>query len=143
MVGVIVTGHGNFASGICSSVNLIMGNQDKLEIVDFIETYTVENLYEELDKKMNRLSDCNEIIVLSDLTGGSPFKTAVEVGMHRDQTVEDIGGCNLGMLIEVLMSRKFVDSLDSLVERCIEAGKQQISKFELVRHCDENLGEGI
>lgn len=37
MVGVIVTGHGNFATGILSSLKLISGEQQHIVGVDFTQ----------------------------------------------------------------------------------------------------------
>lgn len=39
MVGLIVTGHANFGSGMTSSVNLIAGEQEAYRYVDFLPTY--------------------------------------------------------------------------------------------------------
>ena len=36
MIGILVTGHGNFATGISSSVKLIAGMPEKYEMVDFL-----------------------------------------------------------------------------------------------------------
>ena len=35
LIGIIVTGHGNFASGLASSIEVIAGKQDKFEAIDF------------------------------------------------------------------------------------------------------------
>ena len=35
MIGLIVTGHGNFGSGLTSSLNLIAGEQENYQYVDF------------------------------------------------------------------------------------------------------------
>ena len=39
MIGLIVTGHANFGSGMTSSVNLIAGEQEAYRYVDFLPTY--------------------------------------------------------------------------------------------------------
>ena len=40
MVGIIITGHSNFATGIVSAVRLVAGEQKNLEVVDFYDTYS-------------------------------------------------------------------------------------------------------
>ena len=87
MVGILVTGHANFATGLTSSVNLIAGQPQKYEAVDFIESDGVDGLAAKLSDAMDRLSDCEGILVFADLAGGSPFKTAVEVGMTKSNRV--------------------------------------------------------
>ena len=48
MIGLIVTGHANFGSGMTSSVNLIAGEQEAYRYVDFLPTYGTEELTEEI-----------------------------------------------------------------------------------------------
>ena len=98
MIGLIVTGHGNFASGLTSSLKLIAGEPKNYVAVDFLESYSVEDLERELNKAFDELKDCEGILVLSDLGGGSPFKTAVMTGYPKGN-VEVIAGSNLPMLI--------------------------------------------
>lgn len=144
MIGILVTGHGNFATGLTSSVKLIAGNPEKYEAVDFLESYSVEDLSRELNAAMDRLSDCEGILVFSDLAGGSPFKTAVEVGIGRNENVQVLAGTNLGMLIEIGMARGFVTDLDALVDMAINTGKDQVVKFELKTTSSEPAdGDGI
>ena len=41
---IIITGHGNFASGLKSSLDLIVGNYDFIKVVDFTENKNPEEL---------------------------------------------------------------------------------------------------
>lgn len=128
MIGIIVTGHANFASGLTSSVNLIAGEQEDYRAVDFLPTYSLEDLARELTKALDDLKDCDGILVFSDLMGGTPFKTAVEVGFPRGN-VNVLAGSNLAMLLETLMSRKFIDSLEDLTKTALEVGVEGIDRY--------------
>ena len=46
MIGIVVTGHGNFASGIVSALKLLTGEPDALEAVDFEGSQSAETLEE-------------------------------------------------------------------------------------------------
>lgn len=129
MIGLIVTGHGNFGSGLTSSLNLIAGEQEQYQFVDF--TKEVDELRADLENAMNALKDCEGILVLSDLVGGSPFKTAVEVGFAKGN-VEVVGGTNLPMLVEISMTRKFMSdmSVKDLADAAVNTGKDQILRYE-------------
>lgn len=129
MIGLIVTGHGNFATGLTSSLNLIAGDTENYVAVDFPVEYSVEDLERELVKALDSLSDCEGVLVLSDLGGGSPFKTAVTAGFPRGN-VEVLAGTNLPMLIEVNMARKFIEDLGALTEMAMNTGKDQIVRYE-------------
>ncbi|MEF9967855.1 MAG: PTS galactosamine/N-acetylgalactosamine transporter subunit IIA [Longicatena sp.] len=129
MIGLIVTGHGNFASGLTSSLNLIAGETENYVAVDFLADYSVDDLERELTKAFETLKDCEGVLVLSDLGGGSPFKTAVTIGYPMGN-VEVLAGTNLPMLIEVNMARKFVEELDALTNMAMSTGKDQVVRYE-------------
>ena len=61
MIGLIVTGHGNFATGLTSSLKLIAGDPEKYVAVDFLPEYSVEDLERELNKAFDELKDCEGI----------------------------------------------------------------------------------
>ena len=129
MVNIIVTGHGNFATGVLSSMKLIAGEQEGVIGVDFIETDSTSDLEGKIKGAIKILSD--NILILSDLAGGSPFKTGVMLSQSMEgKTIKVISGTNIGMLLEVALS-KDVLNLDELVNLAINAGKDAVSIFEM------------
>ena len=44
MVGIVVTGHGNFATGLESSLKLIYGGSSHIKFVDFVEGESTDTL---------------------------------------------------------------------------------------------------
>lgn len=143
MIGIIISGHGNFATGLRSSLNLIAGNPANVEYVDFIETDSTETLKEKYMSFLNNLSNCNSILALTDLTGGSPFKTLVELKAEVTTPLEVIGGTNLAMILEISMAKDFIDDLSALAGTALEVGKNGIIKFELIEHEEEECEDGI
>ena len=100
MLGLLVTGHGHFATGLNSSLELIAGAQPNVALVDFEADHSIEVLKDNLNKALDSLKEYDGVLVLSDLPGGSPFKTAVELKFERpDQAIEVIAGTNLPLLI--------------------------------------------
>ena len=61
LIGIIVTGHGNFASGLASSIEVIAGKQDKFEAIDFPIGSTNTELAKQLQEAVDRLN-CSDII---------------------------------------------------------------------------------
>lgn len=133
MVGIILTGHAHFATGLTSSLELIAGAQENYQAVDFKSTDSSDDLVANLKQAVANLADCDKILVFSDLIGGSPFKLAVELKyeLAAEKEIEVLAGTNLGMLIETCMMAKFNDDLGSLVDSALNAGRQQVFKFEL------------
>jgi len=130
MIGIIVTGHNHVATGLVSGMNLIAGEQEKCEVVDYLEEYTPNDLENLLNQAFNNLEDCKEILVFSDLEGGLPVKVVTEMVSKMEKPIEIIAGTNLGMLIEVSMARSFISDLNELVEMAIETGKTQVICIE-------------
>ena len=144
MVGILVTGHGHYATGLGSSLKLITGLTENIELVDFEEGHSIEVLTDNLNKALDNLKECDGVLVLSDLAGGSPFKTAVECKYARpEQVVEVIAGTNLPMLIEGATMMDGFDSPLELAEELIPTGKDYIIRFELEVHEDDSDEEGI
>lgn len=142
MADIVVTGHGNFATGVCSSLNLIAGEQEGVVCVDFLESHSTQELENNLEQVIKTLSD--EILVLSDLAGGSPFKSAVLLSQSmKNKNIKVISGTNLAMLLECSLSKSFM-SLDELVQTAINSGKDAVSVFEIQdSHEEEESEDGI
>lgn len=136
MVGIIITGHSNFATGIASAVKLVAGQQKNLEAVDFPDTYSTEELKTKLTEALDKLEECKNIIFFTDIVGGSPFKISAELAATSSKNIKKISGTNLGMLIENVMMRDMDINFDELVETAISTGKQQVLKFEMCRETE-------
>lgn len=130
MVGIILTGHGNFATGVLSSLKLIAGEQENLIGVDFREGDSTEVLEENLNCAISNLNT-DEILVLSDLAGGSPFKVSVLLSQKlENKNIRVLAGTNLGMLLEVSLCRDGMTA-DDLLEFAINSGNNSIKAFEV------------
>ncbi|MCI6811219.1 MAG: PTS sugar transporter subunit IIA [Lachnospiraceae bacterium] len=144
MVGILVTGHGHFATGLGSSLKLITGITENVALVDFEADHSTETLTDNISKAMDELKNCEGILVLSDLAGGSPFKCAVECKFARpEQKIEVIAGTNLPMLVEGGMMMGAFDCPREMADALIPTGKDYIVLFELEEHKDNTEEDGI
>lgn len=123
---VVVSGHGNFASGILSALTLITGEHDNIIGIDFTEDVTTD----ELKNRMEKEWDSKGTLYLCDLIGGSPFKSA-SIIMHEKSNTCVIGGINLGMVIEAKFNKNIVSTIQELNDKCLEASKVSIKSFVL------------
>ena len=142
MIGLLVTGHANFGTGITSSVNLIAGEQEAYQAVDFLPTYSTEDLTREITKALDELKECEGVIIFTDLMGGTPFNVSAQIG-HGKDNIRIVAGTNLPMLVEIVMSRKFMDDLDGLVDSVLDTGREQIMKYEFKQVVQEESEDGI
>lgn len=128
MIGLIITGHGRFASGLSEALIAITGPTQSYCAVDFDLSQSLEELNSNLKKAMDSLKDCDSILILCDLAGGAPFKASVELGYPNGYEV--VAGTNLGMLVEINMARQFMDDVHALALQAVTVGKDQIQIFE-------------
>lgn len=144
MIGIIVTGHGNFATGLTSSVKLIAGMPENYETVDFVQENSVDDLETNLNAAIDKLKGCkNGILIFTDLVGGSPFKSSVEISLKRKEKIVVLSGTNLGMLIETSMERSFIQDIDTLADMAVNTGKDQAMRFVLKARVEEEVEDGI
>lgn len=144
MVGLLITGHGHFATGLGSSLKLVTGNTENIAYVDFEEEHSTELLTENLNKAFDELRGCDGVLVLADLAGGSPYKCAVECKYARaGEKIEVVAGANLPMLVEGSMSMDSFSSPLDMAEELIAVGKEYMVRFELEKREEEEEEDGI
>lgn len=140
MIGLIVATHGNFASGIISSVNLIAGEQNDLIGVNFVEGQSSEELKQNLEKAISDIS-CDEILIFTDLMGGTPFNISSTISTSTDnKKIKVVSGMNLPMLMEAVFSREQTD-LDSLITVIKESAIDGISDLDTISKAENNVEE--
>ena len=140
MLGIILTGHGGFASGMEKAMKQILGEQTQFIAIDFPETSTtalLEQAVSELDAKQ-------DIVFLTDLLGGTPFRVASTLAMQRQGT-EVITGTNLQLLLEMVLERDGLSS-EAFRVQALECGHRGLTSLvdELGRCREEKpVEEGI
>lgn len=124
---VILTGHGQIASGIYSSVKMIAGEFENIRICEFKEGENYEKLDEKLEKAYEDLKSYENIVVLADIGGGTPFNRAVFTLSKYDK-VGFISGVNFEMLYYALTSE--IADLDLYIKDIMDHAKASVFRFE-------------
>lgn len=136
MIGLIVTGHGHFATGLESALALLGGSPNDFVAVDFPDGDTTDDLAAHLTSAVDSLSGCEYVLVCCDLLGGSPFKAAVLLAQERPD-VRVIAGTNLPLLLETHLTRANYDSVDALADAALASGHASLVKFEMAEDDDD------
>ena len=110
MTGIIVTGHGSYATGITSGLKLLAGEPEHYRAVDF-------------------LPECDKLLILADLVGGSPFNVSLRLKLSGEWNMEVIGGCNLPVVLESYMSRIMEDDVEKLATSSAQVGREQLVHY--------------
>lgn len=129
MTGIIVTGHGSFATGLTSGLKLLTGEPEQYEAVDFLPEDSIDMLTEKLEAAADRLKDCEGILILADLAGGSPYNVSARFKMAGKGNLEVVGGANLPVVLDAYMSRNMISDTAELAESSSKAGREQLIHF--------------
>lgn len=125
---IIVTGHGQFASGLKSTIQLLAGSIPSVFYIDFLEDMSDKDL--KIIFK-NSLSESQEgAVFFCDLVGGTPYKQAALLS-YECTNVSVIAGGNIGALLEVALKENLAEWQDAkeLSELLIGASHNGIRKF--------------
>lgn len=124
---IIVTGHGNFASGIESTVKLLAGQIKNVNYIDFTEEMNEEDLMKKFEKAVK---PDEYVVFFCDLLGGTPYKQAALLSTKSKKDIAVVCGCNVAALLENGLGGldRFSNS-DELAQALIESTKQGIRQF--------------
>ena len=118
----LIATHGSFAAGIKSSLEMITGNTENVHI---IQAYTESNktITDELDEIMQKVSENDELIIFTDLAGGSITNQVLQTALKKNVYI--IAGVNLPLLLDVVLSDPEVP-VSEVIETGISNARDQI-----------------
>jgi len=132
MIGVLVITHGEMASGLKNSVEMIMGENDHFDTLGLYPEAEIIEFKEEIRTKIIALNKNNGVLIIVDLFGASPYNlTAANIGEMQVEEIpmRMITGANLPMAIEALNSREYISDIDELYKVCMKSAKEGVREF--------------
>lgn len=127
MIGIIISAHGTFASGLKSSLDLIIGERKNIKVLDFdgsdVDAYT-----KNLEKIIEKMQDeYGKVAIVTDIKGGSPFNISAKLIMDKGNVLL-FSGANFQLLYELI-------NLDRALEKdigiAIEKSRREIDYFDI------------
>jgi len=118
----LIATHGTLASGIKSSLDLIIGS---MENVFLIQAYVDENVSveDELKEILKQVNDEDELVIFSDILGGSVTNQVLQHALRPNVYI--VSGFNLPLVIDVMLAD--TDSpLNEIIEESINNAKEQM-----------------
>jgi len=117
----IIATHGHFAEGIMDAVRMISGD------VEDVVCYCAysdpdENMEESVDRLMSQYSDDDELIVVTDILGGSVSNFFIR-RLNRPN-LHILTGLNLSLLLELFANRD--SSLSEMIRAAIRYAKESL-----------------
>jgi len=123
---IIVTGHGNFASGLLSALNVVVGDQPHVSAIDFLTADSSEGLKQKIRNQIDTTD--GDVLVMADLPGGTPHKESVYLKLENPtRNIEVLAGSNFPMLLEATLADD--ETASSLATRLVDEGQSAISRY--------------
>ncbi len=128
MIGIIITGHGRFAGGLLSAVTQVIGPQEQVAAVDFPPEMNTRQLDAALAAALATFEQPDNVVFFTDLLGGSPFRSAVQLLSQQGQG-DVVAGSNLQMLAEMLLDREDYHNTADFVSQALACGHRGLVSF--------------
>lgn len=138
--GVIIAAHGEFAKGLKSGLDLVVGQMSNLRVVNFIEGDTYDTIDKALNEAYDDLKDSKNILIITDLKGGTPFNRSVSLFNDKDN-VRVLSGLNFALTYQALVSEE--EDIDIYLNEVIETGKESIDYFAILAKEEDDELDGI
>lgn len=97
MKKILIGTHGAFASGIKSSIQILFGQSEQIEVIDgYLDDSRIED---RIDAYFAKVDSSDQVIMMSDLVGGSVNQIMFRY-LGRENTML-ISGINLALVLEI------------------------------------------
>lgn len=134
MVGIIIASHGEFAQGILQSATMIVGEQENVAAVVLQPSEGPDDIRKKIEDAAASF-DTDEVLVLADLWGGTPFNQANSLYEQNKDKWAIVAGLSLPMLIEALTGRYSMNESHAIARAIVPVAQEN------VKVKPESLGE--
>ena len=124
MIGAVILTHGLFGEELFRAAEMILGKQDKVEIISIQTGLSLDDVAGRLENIIKSYGQ-DGCLVLTDMFGGSPSNISMAyLGM---ESVEVVSGVNLPMLLKAFTMRMdSKNTLSHIATESAEAARQSI-----------------
>ena len=118
----LIATHGTLAAGIKSSLDIIIGS---VEHVFLLQAYVDEqtSVEDELGKILTQVSDHDELVVFTDILGGSITNQILQHCLRPNVYV--VSGVNLPLVIDIMLADS-VTPIEEVISAALENAKEQM-----------------
>ena len=132
MINIIIITHGEFGAYLVEAAEGIVGPQDGgVLCVGISARMSVVEVRGRLSEALERVRGKGEMIVVTDMPGGTPANVAIPLLKDRPE-VPVISGVNLYMLVTAFNYRKTTATAAELAEKMLSAGKRAVSNIRVL-----------
>ena len=104
MVGVLIVSHGGFAEALISSLQFLVGKQQKIRGVSIWPKDGEKQIKDRIRQEIVRVNDGDGVVILTDVLRGTA--TNLSLSFLENEKVELVTGVNLPMVLTLSSYRK-------------------------------------
>jgi mannose PTS system EIIA component len=104
MVGVLIVSHGGFAEALISSLQFLVGKQQKIRGVSIWPKDQEKEIKDRIGQEIVKVNDGDGVVILTDVFGGTA--TNLSLPFLENEKVELVTGVNMPMLLTLSSYRK-------------------------------------
>lgn len=131
MTGLIIATHGEMAKAVLEVSEILMGEQEKVEVIGFCPGDSLEILLERFKNAFDRLADCEDILITVDIKGGSPCNAAT-VMKAQHPNAHLVTGVNIPLLLQFFEDRYGETPIEESMQNIMEVGRTAINEITLI-----------
>lgn len=125
MIGIVIVSHGNLATEVLKTAELIVGKIEHAVAVDIDAKASVETIHNHIEKAIKSVDNGDGVLVMTDMFGGTPSNLSLSfLGRYH---VEVITGVNTPMVLRVPTAREKEKNLEDLARFIKDYGQKNIT----------------
>ncbi|SFG79686.1 PTS sugar transporter subunit IIA [Sporolactobacillus nakayamae] len=124
---ILLTSHGEFCTGLLNSFHMVAGKSNNIYALALTDA-GIRSFSNKLNELLNELTLDDQVLILCDMKGGTPFNESYKYYLSHKQLVNVVYGMNLPMVIETGMSLNSVQSLQQLGKIAVSSGIENVGE---------------
>lgn len=124
MIGILIISHGPLAEGILESSRFFYDDRCCIRTQVLAKEDDPSAFFQTLKHACEAFEDVEDILILTDIPGGTPANTA-QMLMQDNPHIHLLSGVNLMMALDAVLSREMYD-LDALAQHCRQSAIDSI-----------------
>jgi len=128
MITLLLLSHGPLALGLLESLGMFWSDLDQVAALSLNANERPEAFYQRMEETTRRFK-AQEVLILTDIPGGSPCNQALIYISNHPQT-KVVSGLNLMMALDACVHRSTMN-LSELAEYCMNSGMASIQNVQM------------
>lgn len=120
----IISTHGNFGKSLIRSAKLITGSDVPFQSIEMEEANTTDDVRHALRAALSGMGPTDELVILTDILGGSVCNTCTEF-MLADSRTHLLAGVNLSMILTMFFWDEETP-VEDLIRECVQTARDSI-----------------